>query len=75
MAWLNPPAEPPNVEPEFNPSEPSEHTLNYWAARLQPFHDPTPKYHPELNATSVEKNSKEVIFVACNRIGTEEGMA
>ena len=69
MAWLDPPVEPPNVAPTIDPSSPSENNLNYWAARLRPLHDPTPGYEdPELPG-----RGKEVVFVSCNRVGTEEG--
>lgn len=70
MNWLDPPAEPPNVEPELDPSAPSRHNLNYWAARLTPLHDPTPGYS---SVPATPKEAKEVVFVSCNRVGTEEG--
>lgn len=56
MNWLSPPAEPPTTtpasggepshpeEPPEDPEAPSESNLNYWAARLVPLHDPTPRY-------------------------------
>jgi len=69
MNWLDPPAEPPNTAPPTDPSAPSEHNLNYWAARLQPLHDPTPGY----DSREVAGEGKEVVFVSCNRVGTEEG--
>jgi protein N-terminal amidase len=46
---------------------PSESNLNYWAARLAPFHDPAPAYGPTATP------AKELVFVACNRTGTEAG--
>jgi protein N-terminal amidase len=71
MNWLDPPEEPPNTSPPADPDSPSESTLNYWAARLQPLHDPAPGYGSSQNADPV--GGKEVVFVACNRVGTEEG--
>ncbi|KAK8845328.1 hypothetical protein IAR55_006041 [Kwoniella newhampshirensis] len=73
MNWLSPPAEPPNEAPEEDPEAPSESNLNYWAARLQPLHDPTPSYTSQSPEEADPSAGKEVIFVACNRVGTEEG--
>ena len=97
MNWLSPPAEPPTttsasgeepshpVEPPEDPEAPSESNLNYWAARLVPLHDPTPRYStaPSTSTSTPIPGSgsgsgkdgegKEVVFVACNRIGEEEG--
>ncbi|ADV24796.1 protein N-terminal amidase [Cryptococcus gattii E566] len=97
MNWLSPPAEPPittpasgeepprPVEPPEDPEAPSEANLNYWAARLVPLHDPTPRYStaPSTSTSTPipgsepksgrEGEGKEVVFVACNRIGEEEG--
>ncbi|WVF66248.1 hypothetical protein IAT40_000988 [Kwoniella sp. CBS 6097] len=75
MNWLSPPAEPPEEAPEEDPQAPSESNLNYWAARLQPLHDPTPGYATSAPGSEVADpvGGKEVVFVACNRIGTEEG--
>ena len=46
-------------------------TLNYWAHRLMPLHDPTPGYTPD--GTKDVQPGKDVVFVACNRVGTERG--
>ncbi|WVW81583.1 hypothetical protein I302_103578 [Kwoniella bestiolae CBS 10118] len=74
MNWLSPPAEPPEVmTEEEDPNAPSESNLNYWAARLQPLHDPVPGYTTPRNVGSDPVGGKEVVFVACNRVGTEEG--
>ncbi|WWD22277.1 hypothetical protein CI109_106768 [Kwoniella shandongensis] len=73
MNWLSPPAEPPNETPEEDPLAPSESNLNYWAARLQPLHDPTPGYTSQAPGDADPEGGKEVVFVACNRVGTEEG--
>lgn len=75
MNWLDPPVEPPNVAPPQDPEAPSESNLNYWAARLLPLHDPTPTYSsPKPDAdVEVDGNGREVVFVGCNRVGTEEG--
>lgn len=75
MNWLDPPVEPPNVAEPQDSEAPSESNLNYWAARLLPLHDPTPTYSTPKPDTDVEidTNSREVVFVGCNRIGTEEG--
>ena len=70
MNWLDPPSEPPEVAPALDLEKPSEHNLNYWAARLQRLHDPSPGYDA---GESSDTRSKEVVFVACNRVGTEEG--
>ncbi|ORY31960.1 carbon-nitrogen hydrolase [Naematelia encephala] len=73
MNWLDPPAEPPNIAPELDPESPSEHNLNYWAARLTPLHDPVPGYNTPTPSSETASGGREVVFVACNRIGTEEG--
>lgn len=81
MNWLDPPVEPPSVPPPQDPLAPSESNLNYWAARLTPLHDPTPDYgltDPAPLISSAPRagepsQGKEVIFVGCNRVGTEEG--
>ncbi|KAI9636045.1 uncharacterized protein MKK02DRAFT_24789, partial [Dioszegia hungarica] len=73
MNWLDAPVEPPNAPPPQDPDAPSESTLNYWAARLTPLHDPTPDYAELGAADGAENGGKEVIFVGCNRVGTEEG--
>lgn len=56
---------------------PSESNLNYWAARLAPLHDPTPRYMTEGEAGEAgpaePAATKEVVFVAANRVGKEEG--
>ena len=46
-------------------------TLNYWAHRLMPLHDPTPGYTPD--GTKDVQPGKDVVFIACNRVGTERG--
>lgn len=73
MNWLEPPQEPPDdaeaIREAANDSDgPEMSTLNYWAHRLMPLHDPAPGYHSEA-----ESSGKEVVFVACNRVGTESG--
>jgi len=75
MNWLDPPVEPPNVAEPQDQEAPSENNLNYWAARLLPLHDPTPGYSTPIPEKAVELGGeeKEVVFVSCNRIGTEEG--
>jgi protein N-terminal amidase len=72
MNWLDPPGEPPEVEAPRDPQAPSESNLNYWAARLTPLHDPTPGYSSPP-ALEDPQGGKEVVFVACNRVGEEEG--
>ena len=72
MNWLQPPAEPPETAEPIDPAAPLESTLNYWAARLQPLHDPTPGYgSPAVGADPTK--GKEVVFITCNRVGEEEG--
>lgn len=58
--------------PPRDPNASSESNLNYWAARLAPLHDPTPRYS-EGGGPAEPTAGKEVVFVAANRIGTEEG--
>ncbi|KAJ9111459.1 hypothetical protein QFC19_001228 [Naganishia cerealis] len=92
MNWLQPPPEPSDdpasVEaahrrensPNENDAGPEMSTLNYWAHRLMPLHDPAPTYLPPPNddttrgGTQGEQGAKEVVFVACNRVGTENAM-
>jgi hypothetical protein len=54
---------------------PEMSTLNYWAHRLMPLHDPAPTYpsYAEPSSATDTKKGKEVVFVACNRVGTENG--
>jgi protein N-terminal amidase len=70
MNWLDPPVEPPNIPEPQDQEAPSDNNLNYWAARLLPLHStPTPERNVDLGG-----EEKEVVFVSCNRVGTEEGM-
>jgi protein N-terminal amidase len=76
MNWLDPPAEPPSdpaavAESRMNNEAPELSTLNYWAHRLTPLHDPAPSYTSE--GIHDQGSEKTVVFVACNRTGTEEG--
>ncbi|TXT06032.1 hypothetical protein VHUM_03505 [Vanrija humicola] len=59
--------------PKRDPEAPSESNLNYWAARLTPLHDPAPSYSGPTQAPEEPAAHKEVVFVAANRVGTEEG--
>lgn len=59
--------------PRRDPEAPSESNLNYWAARLTPLHDPAPSYSAPAQAPEEPSPHKEVVFVAANRVGTEEG--
>lgn len=59
--------------PRHDPEAPSEPNLNYWAARLTPLHDPTPVYDSAPTDDASPKTVKDVVFVAANRVGTEEG--
>ena len=74
-AWLAaPPADPaaPVDEAEDDdehPDGPSLDTLNYWAHRLTPLHDPPPPADPG----AAQRRVKETYFVACNRVGQESG--
>ncbi len=59
-----------------NPEAPEESTLNFWASRLTPLHDPSPGYEGggESEGKVVDREkAKEVVFVGCNRVGVEEG--
>lgn len=74
MNWLDPPENADDDGPPHDPLEPSQSNLNYWAARLQPLHDPTPGYESPKPASAVDpRGGKEVVFIGCNRVGTEEG--
>lgn len=77
MNWLEPPQEPPDdpgaVREAANDDDgPEMSTLNYWAHRLMSLHDPAPGYHA-MTGQAAETPGKEVVFVACNRVGTESG--
>jgi protein N-terminal amidase len=80
MNWLDP-AEQDTADSDSDdempsrndPQAPSESNLNYWAARLTPFHDPTPSYDPSTGTELEPAPTKELVFVACNRVGTEVG--
>lgn len=77
MNWLEPPGEPPADDQAVtsaaqNSEGPELSTLNYWAHRLTPLHDPAPDYaSPETTGSSLMPD--QVTFVACNRVGTERG--
>jgi protein N-terminal amidase len=74
MNWLDPPAEPPETGVVQDPESPSEANLNYWTMRLTPLHDPAPGYSWTRPSSSVDPSAgKDMVFVACNRVGTEEG--
>ncbi|GHJ84903.1 hypothetical protein NliqN6_1305 [Naganishia liquefaciens] len=78
MNWLQPPQEPPDddsaIEEVTNSASegPELSTLNYWAHRLNPLHDPSPGYSASTG-TANPSRGKEVVFIACNRVGTESG--
>lgn len=57
----------------FDPEAPSESNINYWVARLTPLHDPTPVYDLLRGNDADPKAVKEVVFVAANRVGSEDG--
>jgi protein N-terminal amidase len=71
MNWLDPPQDDAPTEADGTDG-PEESTMNYWAHRLAPLHDPSPVFDSQHASESVH-DGKEVIFVACNRTGTEEG--
>ncbi|KAL1409625.1 hypothetical protein Q8F55_003621 [Vanrija albida] len=79
MNWLDPGEEQDSDSdddddvPRRDPEAPSESNLNYWAARLTPLHDPAPSYSAPSEAPEEPAATKEVVFVAANRVGTEEG--
>lgn len=84
MNWLEPPAEPP-LPASSSPNDDEDHdqvpegspdmsTLNYWAHRLTPLHDPAPSYSVEgVVELGGGGRGKEVGFVGCNRVGVERG--
>lgn len=78
MNWLQPPQEPPDDEEATREAAnatdegPELSTLNYWAHRLTPLHDPSPGYSASTEPRR-QSPGKEVVFVACNRVGTESG--
>ncbi|KAJ9114706.1 hypothetical protein QFC22_005582 [Naganishia vaughanmartiniae] len=72
----------PSPERDDDDVGPEMSTLNYWAHRLMPLHDPAPTYAAPSRSSSSsmggmpgeeEKKGREVVFVACNRVGTESG--
>ncbi|GMK54256.1 hypothetical protein CspeluHIS016_0108420 [Cutaneotrichosporon spelunceum] len=79
MNWLDPGEQDDSDEdedgglevPRRDPNVPSESNLNYWAARLAPLHDPTPRYSE--GGVVEPAPGKDVVFVAANRVGKEEG--
>lgn len=80
MNWLDPPPSPGDEPPQIDEDRPSMSTLNYWAARCTPLHDPTPGYEQQADGKSqlggisaVSRKEGEIIFVACNRVGKENG--
>ncbi len=69
MNWLDPPREPGDEVEDTD--GPEESTLNYWAHRMTPLHDPSPSF--EVAEVNQVESETEVVFVACNRVGVEEG--
>lgn len=82
--WLSaPPSDPssdvpapPDESPDDqeHPEGPSLDTLNYWAHRLMPLHDPPPLL-PEIRegGEGGARSGRETVVVVCNRVGTEAG--
>lgn len=82
--WLSaPPSDPscdglasPDESPDDqeHPEGPSLDTLNYWAHRLMPLHDPPPLL-PEMREGEEggARIGRETVVVVCNRVGTEGG--
>lgn len=76
-AWLAAPPADPNatIDPDQaedddeHPDGPSLDTLNYWAHRLTPLHDPP----PPVDQDAPPRHRKTTTFVACNRVGKESG--
>lgn len=72
MNWLapdQPPTEGGSTDDDSDNDGPSMSTLNYWAHRLMPLHDPAPDY----SAQGGRDGPHRVTFVACNRTGVERG--
>lgn len=70
MNWLDPPHEQEEASVDENDGA-DESTLNYWAHRLLPLHDPSPSF--SMEGMQEMETGREVVFVACNRVGVEEG--
>ncbi|BEI81389.1 hypothetical protein CcaverHIS002_0205490 [Cutaneotrichosporon cavernicola] len=69
MNWLDPAEQ--DHDSDSDEDDGLASNLNYWAARLAPLHDPTPRYS---EGGAVEPAAgKDVVFVAANRVGKEEG--
>lgn len=90
MNWLTPSTSPEDGNQEENKAGsesesytdgdgdgPEMSTLNYWAHRLTPLHDPVPSYTLEGVREGEDAgggvDGKEVVFICCNRVGTEKG--
>lgn len=84
MNWLEPADEDEDLSDDERaelqatkgPDQPCLSNLNYWAARCEPLHNPAPGYAPADGGRGEGGDGgKEVVFVACNRSGTERGTA
>ncbi len=79
MAWLKPSVD--ENEPELqgnsqqiNNDKPHLSTINYWCDRLSPYFTDSEKYNVFPTRLKNSGPKHNVLFVACNRTGTENGL-
>jgi len=72
MAWLRNEDE---DKSQSNDDEPDNSTINYWCDRLLPFFTDLETYSNVFpTGTQNPEPKRNVLFVACNRTGTENGL-
>lgn len=71
MAWLQSCDE--SLRSDDN-DEPSHSTIDYWCSRLLPYFTDSEEYYNVFQTSPQNSGPKRnVLFVACNRTGTENG--
>lgn len=68
MAWLQSSCD---ESQSHDNDEPSHSTIDYWCSRLLPYFTDSEEYYNVFPQNSEPK--RNVLFVACNRTGTENG--
>jgi protein N-terminal amidase len=73
MAWLSC-DEPQSLNSDDN-DEPNHSTIDYWCSRLLPYFTDSEAYCNIFQTSPQNSGSKRnVLFVVCNRTGTENGL-
>ncbi|GES96651.1 carbon-nitrogen hydrolase [Rhizophagus clarus] len=75
MAWLQSSCDESQSLNSDDNDEPSYSTINYWCSRLLPYFTDSEAYRNVFQTSPQNSGQKRnVLFVACNRTGTENGV-